>query len=210
MFKKHAELFANIFAWMRNFFFRFLVFSKKIFREYVGVRPVGYYWDVIEHKLPNNGMAVCTMKKRKFKFKKRNIVISTLPKLLAGLMANEPNFQGIAFHMLGTGEQSWDVATPPPTFNLTDLTNEYFRKEPDSIQYVDGNGNIVNTVTSIIRIQTTFDFEEANGQIIREQGLVGGDATTVLGTGLPVNAIRHSRIDKTNQVRITRYIELVF
>lgn len=208
-----------------NSIFNFFVLGKKITKERIGLKPVGYYWDEIE-TIQGDGTVKKTIEKQQALIPKwtwknffsclffgRNTVISSLPKLVAGLMSNEASFSGgILYHCLGTGQTSWDNLSSPPTvpFAITKLDNEYFRKPPTSISYIDQDNNPTATITDVVRISTIFDFDEANGQSVREQGLVGGDATGVIETGFFVNAIRHKRFDKDEFLKITRYIQLLF
>lgn len=167
----------------------------------------GVWWDDIYKKFPD-GTIEKTITERK-----TNVVTVPLAKLVAGLMANEPSFSGgILYHMIGEGLASWDAqqAPPPPNWQLLFLENEYFRKVPDSIQYIDGNGQVSLSVTDIVRVSTTFDFGEANGKTIREQGLTGGTATTTINSGLTIDVIRHQGIPKDETVKIVRHIELLF
>lgn len=143
-----------------------------------------------------------------------NLIVVGMPKLLAGLMANEPSFSGgILYHAQGRGLPSWDVQLPVPQFGSTQLTDEYFRKPPDSITYLDGDGNPTIAVTNSILIRTTLDYPEANGvsgEIIREQGLFGGTATATANSGLLANLIFHRARAKDATVRVIRSINLVF
>lgn len=147
-----------------------------------------------------------------------NLIVATFTQLLAGLLANEPTFLGgILQHAQGRGDASWDVQLPSPTFNDTQLFDEYFRKTPDSVTFVDENGDPVpaGTITNSILIRTEFDFDEANGaggtgEFIREQGLFGGTATGAQDSGLMVNLIYHRARFKDDTVKIIRFIQLIF
>jgi hypothetical protein len=167
-------------------------------------RPKGRWWDLIEITKPDGNIEVVKTPM------KNNVIVETAPKLLAGLMANEASFSGgILYHSLGEGQQSWEVSLPSPNYQST-WQNEVFRKVPESIQYIDGNGNPTTAITDIIRIKTVFEKEEANGFTIREQGIWGGDAQAVVGTGLAVNLIWHKGIPKDDSMKLTRYIEFLF
>lgn len=65
-------------------------------------------------------------------------------------------------------------------------------------------------ITNKIQVQTLLDFGDANGEDIREQGLFGGDATAVLGSGFMIDKIHHSRRYKDNTIQIRRFIQLLF
>lgn len=140
---------------------------------------------------------------------KKNLIVSKLGQLLAALMKNEAGISGILFHALGHGDASWDISVPSPGLTDTTLYDEYYRKAPDSIQFLDAGDNPTATVANKILITTTFDFGEATGSV-REQGLFGGNATAGLDSGFMVDAIRHKEIYKDASRKIIRRIKLTF
>lgn len=132
--------------------------------------------------------------------------------LIAGLLKNDVTFNGgILFSAQGRGDPIFDTNLPTPQFDETTLRDEYFRKAPDSIAYLkpDGSAADPGEVTSRLLIETTLDFDEANGQFIREQGLVGGTATAALDSGLLFNLIFHKARFKDASVKIIRRIQLI-
>lgn len=144
---------------------------------------------------------------------RENLIVATLPVLLAGLMANESTFAGgILYHAIGEGLAGWDRALEKPSFDQVRLVNEFFRKVPDSITFLDDQGKPVDHVTSTLLVKTTFDYEDAgaNGRFIREQGLFGGTATGAKDSGLMVDAINHPAIWKDETIRLVRFIQLIF
>jgi len=144
---------------------------------------------------------------------RENLIVATLPVLLAGLMANESTFAGgILYHAIGEGLAGWDTALEKPSFDQVRLVNEFFRKVPDSITFLDDQGKPVDHVTSTLLVKTTFDYEDAgaNGRFIREQGLFGGTATGAKDSGLMVDAINHPAIWKDETIRLVRFIQLIF
>lgn len=143
-----------------------------------------------------------------------NRIVASFEKLVAGLLANEPTFNGgILFSAQGRGDPVFDTVLPTPEFTAVKLRDEYFRKTPDSIAFVDDAGNPVTEVTGAILIRTTLDFDEANGpgagEFIREQGLYGGPAEAVTDSGLLVNLIYHKARFKDNTVKLIRFIRLI-
>jgi hypothetical protein len=141
-----------------------------------------------------------------------NLIVVGMTQLIAGLLANEVTFLGgILQHAQGRGDPSWDVQLPTPQFNATALTDEYFRKPPDSIVFLKDDGSPADPgeVTSRILITTTIDFDEANDEFIREQGLYGGTATGALDSGLLANLIFHKARYKDDSVKIIRRIQLI-
>lgn len=145
---------------------------------------------------------------------KSNLIVVGMPKVLAALMKNEPSFMGgILQHAQGRGLPSFDISLPIPNFNSVQLTDEYFRKPPDSISYLDTLGNPTIVITNSILIKTTLDFGEANGvggEFIREQGLFCGTATGVLNSGFMVNLIFHPSRFKDASIKIIRFIQFIF
>ncbi len=143
-----------------------------------------------------------------------NLIVGTLPVLLAGLMANEHTFAGgILYHAIGEGLAEWDTgAIDKPDFGQTRLVTEHYRKAPDSITYLDDDGQPVDRVTPTLLVKTTFDYDDAgaNGRFIREQGLFGGTATPEKDSGLMVDAINHPAIWKDETIRLVRFIQLIF
>ena len=142
-----------------------------------------------------------------------NLIVATLPVLLAGLMANESTFRGgILYHALGEGLASWNAAIEKPPVDQVELVSEFFRKAPDSITFLDDQGRPSARPTTAILVKTTFDYEDkgANGRVIREQGLFGGPATEARGSGLLVNAINHPGLWKDETIRLVRFIQLMF
>lgn len=68
---------------------------------------------------------------------KRNKIVDSAGKLLAGLLANEGTFTGgILFHAIGEGNPAWGANPPEPAATDTTLFDEDFRRAPTTIQYV--------------------------------------------------------------------------
>lgn len=145
---------------------------------------------------------------------KSNQIVTNVQPLLAGLMANAVSFTGgILFHAQGRGNASFDVTLPTPSFSETSLRDEFFRKEPDSITFIDettGNPAGPGIFTRVIRVKTSIDFDEANGEIIREHGLYGGTATSIQDSGLLANLIFHAARFKDNSIKLIRFVQLTF
>lgn len=145
---------------------------------------------------------------------KKNLIVVGMPKVLAALMKNEISFTGgILYHAQGRGLPSFDISLPVPNFNSVQLTDEFFRKAPDSITYLDTNGNPTLAITNSILIKTTLDFNEANGvsgEFIREQGIFCGTATAAANSGFMVNLIFHPSRFKDSSVKLIRFINFIF
>jgi len=194
---------------------RFWIFGNK--KKTPAVKPIvtvpqenmrvgmeGIWWDKIHTRQSDGSITVVETAKV------HNTIMDKVAQLLAGLLKNETTFTGgILYHGLGRGNSAWDTSpTPPsPDKSNTILVDEYFRKSPDLVEYIDDIGNPTSTITNRVRLKTIFDFSEANGEWIREQGVFGGDATTGLNSGHIINIIRHSRIRKEDNVKLERFIQ---
>jgi hypothetical protein len=145
---------------------------------------------------------------------KANQIVTNVQPLLAGLMSNEVSFTGgILYSAQGRGDPSFDISLPTPSFSETALRDEFFRKEPDSIVFIDedtGDPAGPGVITRVIRVKTIIEFNEANGEFIREQGLYGGTATAAADSGLLANLIFHEARFKNNTIKIFRFIQLTF
>jgi hypothetical protein len=109
-----------------------------------------------------------------------NIIVTVASELMAelarGIIGDLVRVQvdGIRTLAVGTGAIGWDLQNPPPeTSAQTLLENELYRKEFDSVNYIDGMGGISPTRTNIIQLTTVFGLAEANGPLV-EMGLFGG------------------------------------
>lgn len=176
-------------------------------------RTRGCYWDEIVVTRKDGSVDRRTTEVRS------NLIVNTLPILLAALMKGEGGYSGILYHAIGEGVSSWDTADPRPTPEVTDATleAEHFRKTPDSITFRDENGDVSVSPTNIIRIETLFQSSVpgVGGRFCREQGLVGGNATATLDSGLLVNKIHHGAIwlpsdADEDSVDLRRFIQIVF
>jgi hypothetical protein len=147
---------------------------------------------------------------------KKNTIVQGMPKVLAGLMRNEPTYNGgILYHAMGRGNAAWDPLPIPPTpvYSTVQLVDEYFRKAPTSISYLDPLGNPSPVITGSILVQTVLDYTEANGmagEYIREQGLFCATATGILNSGILASVIFHVAKWKDSNVKITRYWNIIF
>ena len=171
----------------------------------------GFWKDVVERKLPDGTEVVVEETEWK-----SNLIVVGMGVVLAGLLKADPDFEGgIVRHAVGRGSPSWDPLPQPPTpsYDSTGLFDEYFRKAPAAITYLDSGGSPVTGPTRSILVQTVLDYSEANGaggEYIREQGLFGGPATDTLGSGILMNLIYHVAKFKNAGTKITRYINLQF
>jgi len=118
-----------------------------------------------------------------------NIIVTVASDLMAELMrgiigsGTRPQVDGIRTLAVGKGGTGWDLQNPPAeSASQTQLEDELYRKEFDSVNYIDGVGNITVTRTNVIDLTTVFDTSEANGPLV-EMGLFGGTNSTVFPNG---------------------------
>jgi hypothetical protein len=122
-----------------------------------------------------------------------NIIVSVASELMAELMRgiiSDPlrtQVDGIRTLAVGTGGIGWDLQNPPAaTITQTQLENELYRKEFDSVNYIDTLGNVSPVRTNVIDLTTVFDTTEANGALV-EMGLFGGTDSTLPNNGSMIN-----------------------
>lgn len=188
----------------------------KIIKDKVTLGLEGIWWDIIYRKdILGNEKVIHTSKKH-------NTIMVKVTNLIAGLFKNDSNLpSGVTHHAIGRGSSTWDSGVIPPSPPTTDeyLLDEYYRQSIDTntdVEYIDSGGNpftptgspgVDYQVQPRIRIKSTFGYDDANGEWIREQAIFGGDATATIDTGHIFNIIRHPRIRKENNIKIDRYIQ---
>lgn len=136
-----------------------------------------------------------------------NIIVKNASKLMAELMRGvsftDPlrvQVPGILTLAVGTGGLGWTLQSPPiATSDQEQLETEIFRKQFDSVNYIDTLGNITPTRTNIIDLTTVFSVSEANDALV-EMGLFGGDGATSTGGGTMINYYTFPVINKNNSV----------
>jgi len=131
-----------------------------------------------------------------------NIIVTVASELMAELMRGiigdipRPQVDGIRTLAVGTGALGWDLQNPPAeTAVQTLLETELYRKEFDSVNYIDGVGNVTTTRTNIIDLTTVFGTAEANGALV-EMGLFGGASSTTANQGTMINYFTMPVINK--------------
>ncbi len=144
-----------------------------------------------------------------------NLIVRNCNLLLAALMKNEINMQGILYLGIGEGEDDWDSSRPVPLMTTTKLAKEVARLEitKNQVVYLDNLEKPVETISNRLEITIKFRGEDfiSNGfQTIREFGLFGGDATKEPNSGFMINYVIHPRIDLTSDLTFTRKLRLTF
>jgi hypothetical protein len=128
-----------------------------------------------------------------------NAIVQGFGQVVAALLKGDPFFGiGIHFFSVGTGEATWDFLSTDERqalslFNLVQLYHEIARAAPE-IVYIDNANLVVNPgPTNRIEIRATFGPSVVGP--IREFGLFGGDATTVLDSGIMITHKAHAVIN---------------
>lgn len=168
----------------------------------------GRWQDEIYKKDPETG-EIYLIKKTPWS---ENTIVENFGVLVAAFLAREYFIEGILFHAIGSGLVSFDTTLPIASSVQTALVTEEIRRSPSQLVFLDQYDQIlpVGERSNIVQAQTIFDFTDgpAGGFQIREQGLFGGDATSIKDSGLMINAINHPRIFKDATIRLIRRIAL--
>lgn len=144
---------------------------------------------------------------------KPNQIQNVFATLLASWCRGESGYDRIGYVGIGSGLVSWDTTPPSQPYSQTTLITEYFRKAIAQVDivFIDPVTNLPTggTPSSKIEITFTLDSSDANGTM-REFGLFGGTATSILDSGEIVNWIVHSRIVKDSSLVIQRKVRIEF
>ena len=145
-----------------------------------------------------------------------NIIVNVASELMAELMRGiigDPlriQVDGIRTLAVGTGGIGWDLQNPPAaTSTQTQLENELYRKEFDSVNYIDTLGNVSPTRTNVVDLTTVFDTTEANGALV-EMGLFGGTDSTLANNGSMINFYTMPVLNKSASSNLTIIWRLSF
>lgn len=140
----------------------------------------------------------------------KNIITNAASVLLARLVKDNTEPAHGAFGLaVGLGDNGWNLLSPPPaTASQTQLENELFRKQFQSVNFISG-GVVVGYPTNVIDLTTFFVESEAVGALM-EMGLVGGDATLAPNTGTLINYRTFPVINKPNTATLTITWRLTF
>ncbi|TFG44519.1 MAG: hypothetical protein E4H43_00205 [Bacteroidia bacterium] len=144
-----------------------------------------------------------------------NLIVQNCNLLLAALMKNDNNMQGILYLAIGEGKDDWDLSHQVPLLTTTKLAKEVTRLEitENQVVYLDNLDKPVETISNRLEITIKFRGEDfiSNGfQTIREFGLFGGDAIQEPNSGFMINYVIHPRIDLTSDLTFTRKLRLAF
>lgn len=162
----------------------------------------GYYKDAITNPLcaiaASNGW-------------KKNKIVNDCSKLLAALMKNQPDFDGVMYLAVGQGLLEWDNNRPEATKETSQLVDEIarFQINEDNISFVGGGAEPTYEIEVTVDIAGS-DLVSQGYQFLREFGLFGGNATTTADSGYMIDYVIHPRIDLTPQDIINRQVRLWF
>lgn len=139
----------------------------------------------------------------------RNTIVNNINKAIAYALAGKG---GLCYWAVGSGQSGWDDNNlPSPSPTDTQLVNEIGRKAiPSSaFKFLDASGNITANITNVLQITLTFNASECNGDW-REFAIVGGDASSVINSGVLINHKIHKLQSKTENLQIERSMRFTF
>jgi hypothetical protein len=144
-----------------------------------------------------------------------NTIVESAWSLLAGLLSNRANFDGIVFCAYGTGDTAWDdlpggVPTASPTSAQLQQEVQRVRVIPESISYLNANGQPTSQPTSRIGITSLLRWRGSSPVTLREFGLVGGNASEATNTGLLINYVTHTAMTLQPGALLQRTVRLAF
>jgi hypothetical protein len=145
-------------------------------------------------------------------FVRCNLIVKTASILVARLVKNnlEPGLKGITYLAVGQGDPAWDPMNPPAaTADQETLENEIARKAFSAVDFIDDDGNVSGSPTSIVDFTTVFGPGEAAAPWV-EQGLVGGVVTSAPYSGTLVNYATFPVINKPAASTMTVVWRLTF
>lgn len=134
-----------------------------------------------------------------------NLIVNSFLRLVMALCKGESGYGKIQYWAIGSGEDSWDDATPDPDINAVKLTAELGRVAitASEISFLDVSGAVSTTPTNVLQIRHIFGPNDCNGKW-REFGIFGGNATPTADSGIMINKKHHSIITKTSEMSIER------
>jgi hypothetical protein len=138
-----------------------------------------------------------------------NTITHTAWVLLAALVGNHPSMQGALFCAVGAGESDWDQTLPLPDPAATRLRAERERHAltTEDFSYLDIRGSAAQVPTNRLEIRAQFPASDVR-RVLREFGLVGGNATAAADSGYLINYVVHPRLDLRAGVTLTRRVRL--
>jgi hypothetical protein len=147
---------------------------------------------------------------------RRNTIVRTCRRLLAGFMGGAPPSAGIQGLRVGQGSDSWDQTAPPPAAAtqtaLVDANSFLLPKASLQIDFLE-DGAVTSTPTNQLQIVATLgpnqppwpDANHATGNL-REFGLIG----RLSNVETLINYVTHPVIVKDPASTLTRTIWLTF
>lgn len=141
--------------------------------------------------------------------KEFNVVVSDMLKVITGVIKS-PTASPL-YLASGVGNPSWDVTPYSANTGNHALVNELFRKQilPDSIAFIDNEGNITEEPTNQLRMEATLDYDECNGDL-RELAIFGLTASDTRNSGIMMNHKIHKVRAKDNTKIMRRVVKFTF
>jgi hypothetical protein len=139
-----------------------------------------------------------------------NTVVNGLSKFLGALFKGQAGINPSYYFTFGEGLPSWDSNIPDVDLNSTKLTTEIYRKliPVSDIHYLDEGDNITASITNKIRMSVRLGSGEGTGRI-REFGIMAGNATSQINSGILINKKHHALVTKGESDILERSIIIV-
>jgi hypothetical protein len=137
-----------------------------------------------------------------------NTIVNSVWPLVAGLLKNDPDLDGILFWAVGAGNPGWDTSHPWALAEATRLVGEVDRQTvgSENIVYLNPDGSPSEEPTGCIEVSVVFNWSADT--VLREFGLFGGNASNTADSGYLINYVVHPRIDITAGGSLARRLRL--
>lgn len=141
-----------------------------------------------------------------------NHIVETCDILVSALFKGQPDYRGICYLAIGTGETSWDTVDQEVSRDAVKLKKEHarYRLNEDSLRYIDRNGEFSDKPTDTVRVKYLIRVDGEKPVPLREFGLFGGSATDEPDSGLMIDYVIHPRISLSPEFTLERTIILRF
>jgi len=140
-----------------------------------------------------------------------NCIVDTAWPLLSGLLKNTPDFHGIMYWAVGTGDPVWDSEHIIAECSALRLYNEVARVPvaAEDMTYLNPDGSESEQTTSRLEVNANFSWLNET-HILREFGIYGGNASESANSGYLINYVIHPAIELTSGSTLTRRLRFNF
>ena len=125
-----------------------------------------------------------------------NDMLGSALDLVAGLLRNVTDLEGIQYLAVGTGDRKWDQESPTVENMTKSLKNEIFR-----LPIHRSRDLCYDSKKRTLEAHQTIAYDEAVGQL-RELGIFGGNATLQKNSGYLFQYQIHPAIDKNQPIQL--------